>query len=542
MKFISKTFTGVTLCALALAQTALADAPAGYYNSLEGKTGVALKKAVKAVVKQHHVKISYNEVWDAFRYTDVKTVNGVDYWWDMYSNEMVEVKSGKPDNGIMNIEHTVAKSWWGKTKNNAYSDICHLNPSNSRANSAKSNYPMAKVSRSGKLQYDNGVTFVGSPMPGMGEDARYVYEPHDEYKGDMARVFMYMFTVYDDISWQSSTNWMYDTSSDLLLKPWAYNMLLEWSANDPVSQKERNRNDGIMASKQKGRNPFIDLPDLAEYIWGDKSGQPYHVDGDHTVDPVDPTDPDPDVPTDPTDPDPEDPTPENPSAKAGTYVLVASQGDIRAGEQYLILGKDSHVAMSTSLNNKTKGKGYFSPTSEITITGGNLIESAPSDAALITIENINGGYALRMSDLEGNDKGYVFCSALKNLDFTDYITTDGVKTKINYTAQGVEIIYGESKSTGTGALYYNANSPRFTTYTSDQEHLVLYRKVKETSAVEEIEDNSFLVEVWGNNILVPAGARIFDLNGREFNGENLARGIYIVTSPTFRKAVKVMIK
>lgn len=547
MKFISKTFAGVSLCALALAQTALADAPAGYYNSLEGKTGVALKKAVKAVVQQHHVKISYNEVWDAFRYTDVKTVNGVDYWWDMYSSELVKVTSGTPDANIINREHTVAKSWWGGGSNNAYSDVCHLNPSNSKANSAKSNFPMAKVSTSEKMTYNNGVTFVGKPVSGMGGGATYVYEPHDEYKGDMARVFMYMFTVYDDISWQSSTNWMYDTSSDLLLKPWAYNMLLEWSANDPVSQKERSRNDGVMASKQKGRNPFIDLPDLAEYIWGDKSGQPYHVDGDHTVDPVDPTDRDPDVPTDPTDPDPEDPTPENPGLIPGTFVLVVSQGDIRAGERYLILGKDSHVAMSLNQND---ARSYFSPTSTVSISGG-VISSAPSDAALITLESQGGGYALKASDLSGDVKGYLFSSSAKNYNFTDHATTEGVTAKLTYSSQGVSIVYGPSVSQGTGALYYNKSAKRFTTYTSNgQERLDLYRLVSEgpggdeedTSAVEEIEDNSFLVEVWGNNILVPAGARIFDLNGREFNGENLARGIYIVTAPTFRKAVKVMIK
>lgn len=539
MKFISKTFTGVTLCALALAQTALADAPAGYYNSLEGKTGAELAKAVKAIVRKHTVIPYGDDTWKAFRSTDIIVVNGKECWWDMYSTNRLTATA--KING-MNIEHSVANSWWGGTKNDAYKDIVHLNPSDHDGNSRKSNYPLTELE---SKTWTNGAVTVGTPKSGQGGGSPNGFEPCDEYKGDFARVYMYMFVVYDDIKWGTTSGgtnveWMF-TASPFALKDWAKELMLRWSANDPVSEKERYRNDGVY-KEQRNRNPFIDLPDLAEYIWGDKSGQPYHVDGDHTVDPVDPTDPDPDVPTDPTDPDPEDPTPEDPSAKAGTYVLVASQGDIRAGEQYLILGKDSHVAMSTTLNNKTKGKGYFSPTSEITITGGNLIESAPSDAALITLENINGGYALRMSDLEGNDKGYVFCSALKNLDFTDYITTDGVKTKINYTAQGVEIIYGESKSKGTGALYYNANSPRFTTYTSDQEHLVLYRKVKETSAVEEIEDNSFLVEVWGNNILVPAGARIFDLNGREFNGENLARGIYIVTAPTFRKAVKVMIK
>ena len=60
--------------------------------------------------------------------------------------------------------------------------------------------------------------------------------------------------------------------------------------------------------------------------------------------------------------------------------------------------------------------------------------------------------------------------------------------------------------------------------------------------VEDDGDDSFLVEVWGNNILAPEGARIFDLNGREVSGLGLQRGIYIVAKPTFRKSVKVMVK
>lgn len=546
MTFIMKSrlssFAGAAFCALTLAVPALADAPAGYYNSLEGKTGTELKKAVKALVKSHHKRISYgNSTWEAFRLTDVKEENGVKYWWDMYSNEKVRVGSSKPDNAVMNIEHSVAKSWWGGGTNDAYCDICHLNPSNSNANSRKSNYPMAKI---GHVTWTNGVTIIGSPVNGQGGGASNVYEPCDDYKGDMARVFMYMFTVYDDISWKTSgTDWMYDKNSELTLKPWAYKMLLEWSANDAVSEKERNRNDGIYKSNQKSRNPFIDLPDLADYIWGSKKGQPYHVDGAHNPDPVDPdpVDPDP-VDPDPVDPDPVDPTPEDPSLTPGTYVLVSSQSDIRAGESYLVLGSDSHVAMTLTQN---KEQTYFEPTATITIEG-DIIKTAPSNAALITLEAQGDGYALKASDLVGNEKGYLFSSSVKTINLTDYSTTQGVKAKLAYSSQGVAVVYGSSASSGSGALYYNKSAKRFTTYTSSgQERLDFYRKVKETSGVEEVEeiDDSCLVEVWGNNILVPEGASIYDLNGRKLiNGENLARGIYLVASPTFRKTVKVMIK
>lgn len=541
MTFIMKSrlssFAGAAFCALTLAVPAMADAPAGYYNSLEGKTGTELMKAVKTVGFKNHKTISYgDQTWVAFKKTDVRIVNGRECWWDMYSSNNVAVSSGHPG---MNIEHSVANSWWDGTKNDAYKDIVHLNPSDATANNRKGNFPLGEIS---DLTWDNGVTFVGKPVSGQGGGSGTVYEPHDDYKGDFARVFMYMFTIYKDMAWGTRFTWMYDTSSDLMLKPWAYQLLLKWSAADPVSQKERDRNDGIAAT-QGNRNPFIDLPDLADYIWGSKKGQPYHVDGAHNPDPVDPdpVDPDP-VDPDPVDPDPVDPTPEDPSLTPGTYVLVSSQSDIRAGESYLVLGSDSHVAMTLTQN---KEQTYFEPTATITIEG-DIIKTAPSNAALITLEAQGDGYALKASDLVGNEKGYLFSSSVKTINLTDYSTTQGVKAKLTYSSQGVAVVYGSSASSGSGALYYNKSAKRFTTYkSSGQERLDFYRKVKESSSVEEVEeiDDSCLVEVWGNNILVPEGASIYDLNGRKLiNGENLARGIYLVTSPTFRKTVKVMIK
>lgn len=537
MKFRLSSLAGTLMCVLAPAMPANAEAPAGYYDSLEGKTGTELRKAVKSIVRKHTV-ISYGtDTWEAFQSTDVVVINGKRCWWDMYSTNRPTATA--KING-MNIEHSVANSWWGGVKNDAYKDIVHLNPSDSEGNSRKSNYPLTELA---SKSWTNGAVTVGKPKSGQGGGCSNGFEPHDDYKGDFARAYMYMFTVYDDLNWGKTSGgqnveWMF-TANPFELKEWAKELLLRWSANDAVSQKERDRNDGVY-KEQKNRNPFIDLPDLAEYIWGDKAGQPYHVDGRHDPDPVDPdpVDPDP-VDPDPVDPDPVDPTPEDPALIPGTYVLVASQGDIRAGEQYIIVAGDSGVAMSLT---QDKDRRYFEPTASVSISG-DVISNVPSDAALITLESKGNGYALKVSDVADNVKGYLFSSAAKNINLTDYSTTPGVEAKLTYSEQGVSVCYGPSVSSGAGALYYNKSATRFTTYTSNgQERLDFYRKVKKTSAVDEIDDDSCLVEVWGNNILVPAGARIFDLNGREFNGENLARGIYIVTGPGFKKAVKVMIK
>ena len=267
---------------LTLAFQAGAEAPGGYYAGLEGKSGVALKKAAKAAARDH-TAVSYgkNGTWTAFRQTDVRNVNGQDCWWDMYSTDNIPVSAGAPPSG-MNIEHSVANSWWGGSKNDAYKDLFHLNPSNSNANSRKSNYPLGECA---SVEWDNGVTFVGLPKSGLGGGNKYVYEPADEYKGDFARAYFYMFTVYDDISWKSGTDWMYTVGSELLLKPWATEMLLRWAEEDPVSQKEIERNEAIYGI-QHNRNPFIDNPTLASHIWGELATTPFHAGETPVPDPV----------------------------------------------------------------------------------------------------------------------------------------------------------------------------------------------------------------------------------------------------------------
>lgn len=272
--------------AAALPSAALADYPAGYYDALDGKTGVELKKAAKAVAKNHTV-ISYGaKTWEAFEKTDVTIVNGREAWWDMYSNDVVYL----PGHDGMNIEHSVANSWWGKTKNDAYKDLFHLNPSEADANNRKANYPLGEIN--GTPTWTNGVTNVGSPVSGQGGGSNRVYEPKDCYKGDFARAFMYVFTVYDDISWAEKTAWMYAyPRTDLSFKPWASELLLKWNDADPVDDKESNRNEAIYGI-QHNRNPYIDLPAMCHYIWGKLSGTPFEVENGGST-PTPPTPPTP---------------------------------------------------------------------------------------------------------------------------------------------------------------------------------------------------------------------------------------------------------
>jgi len=250
---------------MALALTAAdRNIPSGYYNALDGKSGATLKAAALSCIKGQKV-ISYGDnTWDVFYDSDVRP-DGT--WWDIYSNERRYASSG---HGGMNIEHAVANSWWGKTKNEAYKDIHHLFPSDSNANSRKSNYPLGEAST---VTWTNDVTIIGKPSNGHGGQGGYVYEPADEYKGDNARVYFYMATRYPNISWRTDnyTSWgiMFKQQDYPTLNDWSQELLLRWADLDEVSQKEIDRNEAIY-KHQKNRNPFVDLPGLEDYIWGDK--------------------------------------------------------------------------------------------------------------------------------------------------------------------------------------------------------------------------------------------------------------------------------
>lgn len=282
-----KLISGMMMAAGALAL--MAEAPAGYYTLLEGKSGSALKEAVKRVaIPDDFVSIGYGEghtsfkTWQAFEFTDVRMIGGKAAWWDMYSNKLIYVENGHLS---LNIEHSVANSWWGGESGSvqAYQDLFHLNPSNAEANVAKSNNPIGIVGSN--PSYDNGLILVGAPAAGYGGGASKVFEPADEYKGDFARAYFYIMTAYDDIPWREDKGGeaLYTiTDGRIDLQPWTASMLLKWATEDPVDAKEMNRNEEIFKC-QKNRNPFIDYPILAEYIWGNRKGNAFSLSGTEAV-------------------------------------------------------------------------------------------------------------------------------------------------------------------------------------------------------------------------------------------------------------------
>ncbi len=241
--------------------------PAGYYDALNGKRKENLKTQLHQIIRPH-TKLSYNSLWKNFEQTDAYP--GTKKIWDMYSGEVRYY----PSYSGMNREHSFPKSWWGGDQNEAYTDLNHLYPSDAVANTEKNNYPLGEVT--GKVYFDNGVSKVGVASVSGGSSR--VFEPADCYKGDFARTYFYMVTCYQDYTWVSSYSWMLQQGNYPTLKPWAVEMLLRWHREDPVDQKELDRNEAVYRI-QNNRNPFIDYPDLAEHIWGQKMDEEFFLPG-----------------------------------------------------------------------------------------------------------------------------------------------------------------------------------------------------------------------------------------------------------------------
>ena len=256
----------------AAVQTALADAPANYYNNAMGKRDESLMIALMNIIHNHR-QLSYNALWDAFKSTDTDSQG---YIIDMYSNCRYRPDqhggSAKNVGDGFNREHSFPKSWFDDAAP-MYTDLFHLYPTDIRVNSQRSNFPFGVCANGTRLRNGN---LYGKGKLGTSTYPGYygtVFEPDDEYKGDFARTYFYMVTCYKNElpSWPGSPQLNYAASKYKAFSSWSISMLMEWTRLDPVSEKEIKRNDAVYQI-QGNRNPFIDHPELAEYIWGDQQG------------------------------------------------------------------------------------------------------------------------------------------------------------------------------------------------------------------------------------------------------------------------------
>ncbi|MCH8535701.1 MAG: endonuclease [Flavobacteriaceae bacterium] len=253
-----------------------AQAPANYYNSTQGKSGFELKTELHQIISENHFTQPYGAIWGFFEEHDVKPDGTV---WDIFSD--CDFNFGHPDDGgnqdngfggnieceYFNREHSFPRSWFGGNIDPMYTDIIHIYPADKMVNSTRAAYVFANVNNP-TFTSQNGSKLGPSVTPGLSATA---FEMPDDLKGDLARTYFYMATRYED----QIANWVGNNpNGDLLLNgtsdqayhDWAIDLLYEWHINDPVDQKEIDRNNAAFEF-QGNRNPFVDNPDFICAIW-----------------------------------------------------------------------------------------------------------------------------------------------------------------------------------------------------------------------------------------------------------------------------------
>ncbi len=245
--------------------------PGNYYQPAQGLKDSLLKDALSEVVHcgpRYRYGSGKLHTWQGFFYTDRDTTT--QEVLDMYSHNHRYFDLSDTCGSVagFDIEHMLPKSWWGGNVNEAYCDLFHLVPADYSANRSKSNHAPGIPTDS---TFNNGSFVTGD---GSAYDLKRVFCPEDEYKGDFARAYFYIVTCYDTLHWIDKGDAAVAMTNDSYLEfqPWLQELLMSWHRMDPVSQKELDR--AVEVNKIQGnRNPFIDYPELAEYIWGNKQGQ-----------------------------------------------------------------------------------------------------------------------------------------------------------------------------------------------------------------------------------------------------------------------------
>ena len=253
--------------------------PADYYDTATG-SGYILKTQLRDIVTSGHTDQGYDGLYTAYPtthtdddyeddgsvldfYSEIPT--GVDSYYYTHGNNQCGSYSGEGD--CYNREHLMPQSVFSQ----AYpmrSDIHHVIPTDGRVNGFRSNYAFGVVGTS--LISQSGITNPTSNGSKLGNciSPGYtgtVFEPIDEFKGDIARALLYFAVRYENqvASWSHT---MLNGTSDQVYDDWFLDVLLDWHANDPVIQSEVDRNTAAY-NFQGNANPFVNHPEYAEMIW-----------------------------------------------------------------------------------------------------------------------------------------------------------------------------------------------------------------------------------------------------------------------------------
>ncbi|MFD1064212.1 endonuclease [Winogradskyella litorisediminis] len=279
----------IYLLFLLVSSFAFSQIPSNYYDSASGLSGFALKTELKNITSNGHIARGYDQLYDGNgiagsngyedTHTDEMVPTGNNYEndgtiLDMYSENPsgtdpynythgnMQCGNQSAEGDCYNREHIVPQSSF----NSAFpmqSDIHHVIPTDGRVNNFRGSLPFANVATPNFTSL-NGSQRGSSGVVGYSGN---VFEPIDEFKGDIARALLYFATRYEDTVNQYTSFDMFNGTNDEVFFPWAITTLLDWHNNvDPVDERERLRNEQAY-NFQNNANPFVDHPEFANMIW-----------------------------------------------------------------------------------------------------------------------------------------------------------------------------------------------------------------------------------------------------------------------------------
>lgn len=236
-----------------------------YYDSLNGKSGTELKQAIQDIIADPNIvrAQTYNDVINILREADQNPKNSNQVWlvYLEIGRSKIDFQFNSDNAGLWNREHTWPRSRGGF--NNGLGDDAFdgkdifwitgpdsLRHANSDAHALRAADGPENSKRGNQFygQYNGPSNTKGG------------------FKGDVARGVFYLDVRYNGLDLvKGYPEGMVGKFGDL-------DTLLAWHRRDKADDFEMNRNN-VVQSWQYNRNPFIDMPDLVEYIWGDKQGQ-----------------------------------------------------------------------------------------------------------------------------------------------------------------------------------------------------------------------------------------------------------------------------
>lgn len=540
-----------------------------YYQPANGKSGQALKTVLSSIITKGHTKIGYDGLYNSYKKTDTRPDGKVRDWYSNATNfTHVVDKAGsyRNEGDCYNREHCLPQSWYKGDGNTDYlvCDIIHVLPTDGYVNNRRSNNPLAETNNP-TWSSKNGYSRVGNCS--VSGYSGQIFEPNDEIKGDIARIYFYVVTRYEN----TATKWANNATASAVFngssayqpfKQWYFDMLVRWAKNDPVDDLEIARNNAVY-EEQGNRNPFVDYPGLEDYIWGEKKNEAFdykNFDGSTTTVSMPTFSPEGGTyssaqsvtiscptngatifyTTDGTTPSASGTQytapitvgesltlkaiamkdGEQSSVATATYVireqgddptpsgdnifkLITSTSELESGKRYLIVSEEDAKAL-TKLDG-TAGSG------QVTVSSNTIdLNNSQNKAMVLTFTNVGTYWTI-----SGNGSYMALTSDKNGLDAATSPSENTAKWTISISSDGTAAITNVQYS--PRSLKYNSGSDMFRCYKTGQQAVSIFKEtsmtttgINSTKKHDEIGENS-----------------IYNLQGQQIIGSPKKKGIYV---------------